>query len=192
MTGYDIGDNTSPIVYGTSSVANDPHFYLPLANGDHLCFSVQGEPNFAFNLINSKYIQLNAQFVLPAEDESNTIANVSTFLGDLGIVIRNDDTSKPVVIHVSAQDHSVKVNNSITVVKDKPVFVDVSNSTVTININSDSQTAKLMKDESAWLYLSTEGFGIKVRFYKKHLDLFFTKTGELSKDTHGLIGKHHR
>ena len=140
MTGHDIGDDTSAIVYDTSSVANDPHFYLPLPNGDHLCFSVQGEPNFAFNLINSKYIQLNAQFVLPAEDESNTIANVTTFLGDLGIVIWNDDTSKPVVIHVSAQDHSVKVNNSITVVKDKPVFVDVSNSSVTININSDSQT----------------------------------------------------
>ena len=79
-------------------------------------------------------------FVLPSEDESNTIANITTFLGDLGIVIQNDDTSKPVVIHVSAQDHSVKVNNSITVVKDKPVFVDVSNSSVTININSDSQT----------------------------------------------------
>ena len=141
MTGHNIGDDTSAIVYDISSVANDPHFYLPLSNGDHLCFSVQGEPNFAFNLINSKYIQLNAQFVLPAEDESNTIANVSTFLGDLGIVIRNDDTSKPIVIHVSAQDHSVKVNNSTTVVKDKPVFVDVSNSTVAININSDSQAS---------------------------------------------------
>ena len=150
---------------------------------------MQGEPNFAFNLINSTYIKLNAQFVLPAEDESNTIANVSTFLGDVGIVIRNKDTSNHIIIHVSAQDHSVKVNNSITVVKDKPVFVDVSNSTFAININSDSQTAKLMKDETAWLYIQTNGFGIKVRFYKKHLDLFFTKTSGLSKDTHGLIGK---
>ena len=181
MTGYDIG--------GGTSVANDPHFYLPLANGDHMCFSVQGEPNFAFNLINNKYIQLNAQFVLPTEDESNAIANVSTFLGDLGIVIWNKDTSKSVVIHVSAQDHSVKLNNSITVVKDKPVFVDVSNSTIAINLKSDSQIAKLVKDESAWLYINTEQFGIKVRFYKQHLDLFFTETSGLSKDTHGLIGK---
>ena len=162
---------------------------MPLTNGDHICFSVQGEPNFAFNLINSKYIQLNAQFVLPAEDESNTIVNSSTFLGDLGIVIWNKDTSKPVVIHVSAQDRSVKLDNSITVVKDKPVYVDVSNGTVDINLNSERLTAKLMKDESAWLYIDTEGFGIKVRFYKKHLDLFLTKTSGLSKDTHGLIGK---
>ena len=181
MTGYDIGSGTS--------VGNDPHLYLPLVNGDHICFSVQGEPNFAFNLINNKYIQLNAQFVLPAKDESNTIANVSTFLGDLGIFIRNKDTSKPVVIHVSAQDHSIKINNTMTVVKDKPVFVDVSNSTIAIDINSNGQTAKLMKDESAWLYINTEQFGIKVRFYKQHLGLFFTKTSGLSNDTHGLIGK---
>ena len=29
-----------------------------------------------FSLIKEKYVQLNAQFVLPASDESNTIANV--------------------------------------------------------------------------------------------------------------------
>ena len=167
---------------------------MPLTNGDHICFSVQGEPNFVFNLINSKYIQLNAQFVLPDKDdkdESNTISNVSTFLGDLGIVIQNEDKSKPVVIHVSAQDHSVKVDNSITFVKDKPVFVDVSNGTVAINVNSDSQTANLLKDESAWLYIDTKDFGIKVKFYKKHLNLFLTKTSGLTNDTLGLIGKPH-
>ena len=177
-------------MYDTSAIANDPHFYLPLANGDHICFSVQGEPNFIFNLINSKYIQLNAQFVLPAKDESKTIANVSTFLGDLGMVIRNKGTSKTAIIHVSAQDHSINVDDSITVVKDKPVFVDVSNSTVAINVNSD-QTAKLMKDESAWLYINAEDFGIKVKFYKKHLNLFLTKSSGLTNDTLGLIGKPH-
>ena len=181
VTGHDIGVDTS--------VACDPHFYLPLANGDHMCFSVQGEPNFAFNLISDDYIKLNAQFVLPAKDGSNTIANVSTFLGDLGMVIHNQDTDKDVVIHVSAQDHSVLVGNSLTVVKNKPVYVDVFNSTVTVNVNTNKQTAKLTKDESAWLYISTEGFGIKVRFYKKHLDMFFTETSGLSKKAHGLIGK---
>ena len=162
---------------------------MPLVNGDHLCFSVQGEPDFAFNLINNKRIQLNAQFVQPSADESNTIANISTFLGDLGMVIQNEDTGKPVVIHVSAQDHSVLVDNSLTVVKDKPVFVDVFNNKVAIGINSDSQITKLMKDETTWLHINIEGFGIKITFYKKHLDMFLTKTNGLSNDTHGLIGK---
>ena len=181
--GASMGDDTS--------IARDPHFYLPLANGDHLCFSVQGQPNFAFNLINDPYIQLNGQFVLPAEDESNVIANVSTFLGDLGMVIQNQHTaaSKAVVIHVSAQDHSVKVGNSLTIVKDEPVVVNIFNHMVTIGVSTNKQTSNLTNDESAWLYVNTEGFGIKVRFYKKHLDMFFTKTTGLSKDVHGLIGE---
>ena len=43
-----------------------------------MCFSIQGQPNFAFSLISDKYIQLNGQFVLPAPEESHTIANVGS------------------------------------------------------------------------------------------------------------------
>ena len=108
-------------------MGNDPHFFLPLANGDHMCFSIQGEPDFSFKLINDKYIQLNGQFVLPAEDESHTISNVTTFMGSLGLVVTSPDTGDKTVIKVSAIDHSVLVGSSLTIVKDKPVTVDVSN-----------------------------------------------------------------
>ena len=171
---------------GDGSVARDPHFFLPLINGDHMCFSVQGEPNFAFNLIKDQYIQLNAQFVLPAEDESHTVGNVSTFLGDLGLAITDPETGNITIVKVSAPDHGVLVGHSLTVVMDKPVYVDVSK-TVTIKIDAYAETTKL-KDESAWLYINTDNFGIKVRFYKKHLDMFLTKTNGLTKDAHGLIG----
>ena len=164
----------------------DPHFFLPLANGDHVCFSIQGQPDFAFNLIRDKYINLNGQFVLPAEEESHTISNVSTFLGDLGLVITNQNTNSTAVIKVSAVDHSVLVGNSLTVVKDKPVTVSVFEE-VTTTVDTKAQTSRL-KDESAWLYINADGFGVKVRFYKKHLDMFLTKTDGLTKRVHGLIG----
>ena len=164
----------------------DPHFFLPLANGDHMCFSVQGQPDFAFNLISDKFIKLNGQFVLPAEEESHTISNVSTFLGDLGLVILNQKTNITTVIKVSAVDHTVLAGNSLTVVKDKPVTVNVFEK-VTVSIDSHVQTDRL-KDESAWLYINTDGFGIKVRFYKKHLDMLLTKASGLTKDAHGMIG----
>ena len=152
-----------------------------------MCFSVQGEPDFAFNLISDKYIKLNGQFVLPAEDESHTITNISTFLGDLALVIVNRDTNSTTVVKVSAVDHSVLAGNSLTaIVKDKPITVNVFEK-VTINVDAHIQTNRL-KDESAWLYINTDGFGIKVRFYKKHLDMFLTKTNGLTKDAHGLIG----
>ena len=151
-----------------------------------MCFSIQGEPNFAFNLIRDKFIQLNAQFVLPAEEESHTISNVSTFLGDLGLAIKNQETGDVTVIKVSASDHSVLVDHSLTVVEDKPVRVDVFKEVI-IKVDAHVQTNK-QKDESAWLHINTDGFGIKVRFYKKHLDMFLTKTDGLTKDAHGLIG----
>jgi len=168
------------------TVGCDPHFFLPLANGDHLCFSVQGEPDFAFNLISDKYIKLNGQFVLPSEEESRKIHNVSTFLGDLALVIINQEKNSSTIIKVSALDHSVLVGDSLTIVKDKSVTVNVFKKVTTI-IDAHVQTNRL-KDESAWLYINTDGFGIKIRFYKKHLDMFLTETDGLTRHTHGLIG----
>ena len=100
-------------------MGNDPHFFLPLANGDYMCFSIQGEPNFAFNMIKDKYIQLNAQFVLPEKEANHTIANVSTFLGDLGLLVMDPDTGNTTSIKIIAKEHSIQVGNSMTIVKDK-------------------------------------------------------------------------
>ena len=173
----------------TGSAGNDPHFFLPLPNGDNLCFSVQGQPDFMFSLIKDKYVELNAQFVLPAEDESHTIANVSTFLGNLGILLRCPVTGNTTAIKVSAKDHTVLVDGSVITVKDKPVTVHISNNfIVDINIGANQQVHAI-KDASAWLYIQTEfGFGIKVRFYKQHFDMFLTKTSGLTNEVHGLIG----
>ena len=174
---------------GIITGGNDPHFFLPLPNGDNLCFSVQGQPDFMFSLIKDRYVQLNTQFVLPAEDDSHTIANVSTFLGNLGLLLRNPVTGNTTAIKVSTEDHTVLVDGSVIIVKDKPVIVQVSNTfivDITVDVNQQVHT---IKDSSAWLYIYTEfGFGIKVRFYKKHLDLFLTKTSGLTNETHGIIG----
>ena len=167
-------------------MGNDPHFLLPLPNGDQLCFSIQGQPNFAFSLISDKYIQLNGQFVEPALEESHTISNVSTFLGDLGLVVTNPVTGNVTIIKVSAQDHSVTVEDSLTIIKDRPVMVEVSNK-VQITIDAKAEV-NVLKDASTWLYVNTEGFGIKVKFYKKHLNMFMTKTSGLTKRANGIIG----
>ena len=135
-----------------------------------------------FNLIKDRYVQLNAQFVLPAEDESHTIANVSTFLGNLGLVLRSPVTGNTTVIKVSAEDHTVQVGNSITTVKDKPVNLIISSNFDVIQ--------QIGEGDLPLLYINSElGFGIKVRFYKKHLDMLLTKTSGLTKEAHGLIGK---
>ena len=178
-TGYSLSSEMT-------GIGNDPHFLLPLPSGVYMCFSIQGQPNFVFNLISDKYIQLNGQFVQPAVEESHTIANVSTFLGDLGLVIKNPVSGNVTIIKVSAQDHSVTVGNSVTIIKDRPVTVEVFNEVQTI-IDAKVE-ANVMKDASSCLYINTEGFGIKVKFYKKHLNMFVTKTSGLTKEANGIIG----
>ena len=174
--------------YVGGSGGNDPHFLLPLPNGDSLCFSIQGEPDFIFSLIKDKYIEMNAQFVLPAKDESHTISNVSTFLGSFGLLLKNPSTAKTVIIKVLGQNHSVSVDNSITTVKDRLVTVTIGDTYVTIDVDQRKQATD-MKDGSSWLHINTNfNFGLKVRFYKKHLDMFLVNTGVLTKEAHGLIG----
>jgi len=184
FTGTD-GDTSVP----TGDIGDDPHFFIPLPNGDNLCFSIQGQPDFMFSLIKDKYVQLNAQFVLPASDESNTIANVSTFLGNLGLLLRCPISNKPTIIKVSAQDHSIHFGNNMIVVDDKPIKVMVSCDS-SINVTVAAEVQEKLKDETAWLYLSTEyGFGMKVRFYKKHLDLMILGNGGLTIEADGLMGE---
>ena len=130
-----------------------------------MCFSIQGEPSFIFSLISDTCISLNGQFVLPEEKKSHVIAKVSTYLGNLGLMIKNSDTGNITSIKISAQDHSVAVQNTITIVKDEPVIVQVF-STIDITIGAHT-----------------------VKFYKKYLDMFLTRIDGLTTGTKGIIGK---
>ena len=127
-----------------------------------------------FSLIKDKFVQLNALFVLPdKDDESKTIANVSTFMGKLGLSLRCPLTGKITDIQVSAHDHSVSVTEAVAVVKNRPVTIKVSkDSNVSIAVDGNVQS-NLNKDESAWLNIISDfGFELQVRFYKKHLTCF--------------------
>jgi len=141
-----------------------------------------------FSLIKDKYVQLNAQFVLPASDESNTIANVTTFLGNLGLLLRCPTTGNAITIKVSALDHSIQVGNTSIVVDNKPVTVTVSNG-ASVTIATDDEVQQTMRDETAWFHINSEiGFGMKIRFYKKHLNMMITKHNGLTSKADGLMG----
>ena len=168
---------------------NDPHFFLPLLNGDNLCFSVQGQPDFMFSLIQDKYVNLNAKFVLPTGAKSNTISNFSTLIGDLGLTLYNPVSGNVTVIKVSAQDQSISIDDSKTIIKDMLVTIKLlSNFSVTISIDKHKEENTL-KDETALVSINTElGFGLKVKFYKKHMDMILTEISTLTKSAHGMIG----
>ncbi|MCY4214967.1 MAG: hypothetical protein OXF68_15260, partial [Gammaproteobacteria bacterium] len=59
-----------------------------MKNGQLLCFSVQGEPDFIFNLFSDANVQVNAKFSLPHPDESRALMNSSTFIQELGLTFK--------------------------------------------------------------------------------------------------------
>ena len=64
-----------------------------------------------------------------------------------------------------------------------------SDFTITTKIVYD-EVQEIIRDETAWLYINTEfGFGMKIRFYKKHLDMMITNSDELTSGADGLMGK---
>ena len=85
----------------------DPHFVCTLKNGHNLCFSVQGIPEFIFNLFSDLNLQLNAKFCKPSVEESHLLTNSSTFIQQLGLVIRRSISDVVTKVKISAVDHSI-------------------------------------------------------------------------------------
>ena len=164
----------------------DPHFVCPLKNGQSLCFSVQGEPDFIFNLFSDLNIQMNAKFASPTPDESRYLVKSSTFIQQLGLMIKEHDDITHVKI--SSLDHSVMVQNTLVTVEDKLVTISIINGSTKISVTNEIDEMPT-KDETNWVDINSDiGFALKVKFVKNHLDMIITKTSGLTKYVHGIQG----
>ena len=58
-----------------------------------------------------------------------------------------------------------------------------------VNVTVGADVKGKVKHETVWLHLNTElGFRMKIRFYKKHLDMMVTRSDGLTNEADGLIG----
>ena len=64
-----------------NGAGGDPHFLVNLPDNSNLCFSLQGEPGFAFNLVTSEIITINAVFI----DAPPRLQDWTTVIGEIGI-----------------------------------------------------------------------------------------------------------
>ncbi|XP_065896424.1 uncharacterized protein [Dysidea avara] len=168
----------------------DPHFAMPLSDGQLLCYSVQGLAYFAFNLISDPTININAYFIPPEKKEN--FKEYATFLGDIGIMIQPNNcegkckTEDITKITISASDRSVLLDGSRTVLSDRPVHVMVDNTTATIQLGE-----KLKKGEHPNMIVSVKKptLSFKVNFVNEHLDLVVMDDNGISDDCHGIMGQ---
>ena len=171
-------------------VGMDPHFAVPLLNGQDMCYSLQGEPYFAFNLISDPIVSINSYFIPP--EKGNALNEFATFLGDIGILIQpeeckdncdHDDITK---IAISASDRSVLLGGSKTKLTNRHVQVFVENSTATIKLGS---VLKKEDHPSLTVTIKQPPLAFKVQFVNEHLDLIVKDFSGISSSAHGIMGR---
>lgn len=167
----------------------DPHFLCPLKNGQFLCFSVQGEPDFIFNLFSDINIQVNAKFSLPQPDESRALINTSTFIQEVGLTFKSSNNKRvSTKIKLSALDHSVTVSGNVINISNKPVTIIIIKGSMQIKISSETSVTESLDETAPINIISDVGFAVKIKFVKRHLDMAITDTTGLSKRAHGIQG----
>ena len=178
--------NTAKAIHPYSGGA-DPHFLCSLKDGENLCFSVQGITGFIFNLFSDLILQMNAKFSEPSTEESRSLMNGSTFVQQLGLIIKHPISHVATKVKISALDHSILIADSHIIVKEHPVIINIINNSVAITI--DTVSANPDHDETAWVRIITDvGFSLKLKFVKKHLDYVITDSSGLTSKAHGLQG----
>ena len=163
-------------------MGDDPHFSIALPSGKLLCYTVQGEHGFVFNLISNKMFHMNAMFVPDSRREE------VTWLGSMGIVVQNSQykTSNSTSLRFDAKGKEIHIGNTVILRAQNVEKLSFSNGELTI---SEASPFEGFRYPSVLVNLWDVGLNFTIKFLNEHLDLFWHSTGTNTKDSHGLVGK---
>ena len=164
-------------------MGGDPHYSVLLPSGQLLCFSVQGETGFSFNLISNKLMHMNALFVQDA------VRDEVTWIGELGIVVRNTPYKKFNVtkLRFVVEEKTIYIGEKVVLQVQRIDKLTFSNGKLLI---AESSRTKGEKSPEVYVDLQDVGLSFKVRFTKsKHLDLSWERVAKQPADSHGMIGE---
>lgn len=164
---------------GGGGMGGDPHFSIVLPTGQPLCFSVQGEHDFTFNLVSSPRLNINARF------DQDAHRSEVTWIGSLGVVVK---TRKAVTkIRFETSTKSIYIG-------DKAAILAKSVQSLVLNRGKlhVSEVPLGTRDEGAVPEVKVEivdiGISFGVRFMRSHIDMVWQKLGEKLTDSHGMLG----
>ena len=161
----------------TAMMGSDPHFSVLLPTGSLLCYTVQGQANSFFNLINNEHLAMNALFV----PDPNPELKVKTWLGQIGITVKGAE--KHIQLVFSATTSDVTINKKVS----------IPSSTVE---KLSFRTGKLVMMETKQtrhprIYIEYDGAGLHLSIVfvnDHHLDLIWHSTSKITGKSSGLVG----
>ena len=178
-----VGPLSTPTLSPTPGMTTggDPHFSIKLMSGKNLCFSVQGEHGFVFNLMSNPLLQMNALFVPDA------VRSEVTWLGSLGIMIKNNlfKNSNITKMRFVADEKMVYVGDVIKLNARSVEKLTFSKGKLTI---SEVKKGREVSRPEITVNLEDLGLNFIVRYTKNHLDMIWNNIIEQPKESHGIIG----
>ena len=149
-------DNTA-LYPSQGSAGIDPHFSVLLMTGHQLCFTVQGEQGFVFNLIYSPQLTVNAFFI------PDKFKDEITWIGSLAVIInktklRFEASSK--IVHINEQN--------ILSVRNGGLHITLLNGEIHNTVISSFSSSYVLID------IKDMGLHFSVEYLNQHLDIIYT------------------
>ena len=168
--------------YFPASVGDDPHFSIVLPSGKLLCYTVQGEHGFVFNLISNKLFHMNAMFVPDSHREE------VTWLGSMGIIVQNSQykNSNATYLRFETKGKKIYIGDKVTLQAKNIEKLSFTKGKMTV---LEAPPYEGFRYPSVLVDLRDVGLNFTIKFLNEHLDLFWHNTGRRIKESHGLIGE---
>ena len=150
-------------------------------SGKTLCYSVQGYPGLAFNLISNDHIAINAMFIDSINDETE-----ATWIGKLAIVPRGGEDYQSIILDSTKQKVIIdgQVEFEATVVQELHIHGHNNISvkfTKGMSRQSGNPTVRVIYTKPVAIF--------DVTFHSNHLDVDWKIQDDVIKNSHGLMGK---
>ena len=159
----------------------DPHFVVPLLSKKTLCYSIQGYPDFVFNLIHNKNFVVNAQFIDSVDSPAE-----ATWIGQLAVILQNNNKSVAVIFNAVDQDVTI-VNIGIFKAENVKQIIFTSNGSVKyirrVVMPSGNPTVHVVFEEPR------ANFDVIFYAHHDHLNVNWKMHYDEFPNMHGLMGK---
>ena len=160
----------------------DPHFIVPLQSKKTLCYSIQGYPGLAFNLIYSKNFIINAHFVDSMGDKDE-----ATWIGKLAVIPQNGNKSDAVVFDSVNQEVIMVDQGSFRASVIKQI---VFNENGKISVKFTKGMTKQTGNPTVHVEYIKPQAHFDVTFHQNHLNVDWNFQYDNLPEIHGLMGKH--
>jgi len=155
----------------------DPHFSVPLLHGGKLCYSIQGIPGLAFNLLSSRHLIINALFIDSFNDPTQ-----ATWIGKIAIIPQK---LQPIILDSVSQSINVLSQGHIKAQFLKYVII---NETGNIVIRTTRGINRQVSNPTVTVFLTNPVASFDVTFHKDHLDVNWKMQTDEMDGSHGLLG----